>query len=134
MNLKDLIYNYRMDHNLSMEEFARQCGVTKGYVSMIESGKNARTGMPIKPTLPTLKKLASGMQMQLDDLLMETEAIRVSLSVRENYDPVSDPAELQLLSLYRQLNDKGRTKMLEFAEDMIASGRYIYQASGTKNN
>lgn len=33
--------------------------------------------------------------------------------------------EQQLLSLYRELNDEGREKLIDYADDLVTSGKYI---------
>lgn len=36
----------------------------------------------------------------------------------------ADPAEEHLLSTFRQLNDEGQEKLVDYADDLAASGRY----------
>lgn len=40
MTLRDLISAYRKDHGLSQRQFANQCGLSNGYISMLEKGIN----------------------------------------------------------------------------------------------
>lgn len=35
------------------------------------------------------------------------------------------PAEAKLLALHRQLNDEGQGRLLEYADDLVSSGKYI---------
>lgn len=35
------------------------------------------------------------------------------------------PGEEQLISLYRDLNDEGREKLVDYADDLVSSGKYI---------
>lgn len=35
------------------------------------------------------------------------------------------PGEEQLISLYRELNDEGREKLVDYADDLVSSGKYI---------
>lgn len=35
------------------------------------------------------------------------------------------PGEEQLISLYRDLNDEGRGKLVDYADDLVSSGKYI---------
>lgn len=69
MVLGDIVKNYRSENNLSMDEMAKRCSLSKGYISMIENNINPRNNKPIAPTLPSLKKIANGMDIELDDLL-----------------------------------------------------------------
>lgn len=43
--------------------------------------------------------------------------------VKEEEDRLSE-SEVYLLSLYRQLNDEGREKLLSYADDLVESGKY----------
>ena len=36
MTLKDLVIKYRADNGLSQRQFALQCGLSNGYISMLE--------------------------------------------------------------------------------------------------
>ena len=109
MDLKDIVYNYRMSHDLTMDEFAKRCGLSKGYISMLEAGRNAKTGRPIEQTFPTLKKLATGMGITLDELMSAMEAISVSLkpspSPIDSYDP-------EILEELQKLHDNPQLRML----------------------
>ncbi len=69
MDLGKIVKQFREEHSLSMDEFAKRCSLSKGYISMIENNVNPRNNKPISPTLPSLNKLAFGMGIELDDLL-----------------------------------------------------------------
>lgn len=109
MDLKDIIYKYRMEHDLTMDEFSKRCGVSKGYISMIEAGRNAQTGKPIKPTLATLTKIAKGMGVTLDALLEAMETINVSLEPSPS--PI-DTYDEELLAELQRLHDDKDLRML----------------------
>lgn len=70
MKLKDIIIEYRTEHNLSQREFAAKCkNITNGYISMIEADMNNHTGKPPNPSMKKLESIAHGMGMELDELL-----------------------------------------------------------------
>lgn len=52
-----------------MDEFAKLAGVSKAYISMLEKNKNSTSGRPIKPSLDTLKNIATAMSLSLDNFL-----------------------------------------------------------------
>lgn len=80
MTLDELIVQYRAEHGLSQRQFAVECGLSNGYISMLERGKNPKTRLPITPTLPALQKLASGMHMSLTELFSMIEDMPIDLS------------------------------------------------------
>ena len=73
MKLKEKLKRYREEKNLSQRQFAIKSGLSNGYISMIEEGKNPKTNEPIIPTLATLKKIASAMEISVSELINETE-------------------------------------------------------------
>lgn len=81
MRLRDLIKNYRDTHDLSQRQFANQCNLSNGYISILEKGVNPRTGKPVTPTIPQLKKLADGMAMTLNELFDQVDDMPVSLDL-----------------------------------------------------
>lgn len=81
MKLRDLIKNYRDAHDLSQRQFANQCNLSNGYISILEKGVNPKTGKPVTPTIPQLKKLADGMAMTLNELFEKVDDMPVSLDL-----------------------------------------------------
>lgn len=81
MKLRDLIKNYRDAHDLSQRQFANQCNLSNGYISILEKGVNPKTGKPVTPTIPQLKKLADGMAMTLNELFEKVDDMPVSLEL-----------------------------------------------------
>ena len=79
MLLGDLIRDYRDSHGLSQRQFASQCNLSNGYISILEKGLNPSTGKPVTPTLPQLKKLADGMGMTLTELFEKADDMPVDL-------------------------------------------------------
>lgn len=73
MELGRIVKEYRKEEGLSQRQFADLCGVSNGYISMIEEGKNPKTNEPIQPSLPMLKKLACAMDISLDILIASCE-------------------------------------------------------------
>lgn len=69
MKLGEIIFNYRTEHSMSMDEFAKKANVSKPYISMLEKGVNPKTGKPFIPTVPTLKSLAAALHISFSDLL-----------------------------------------------------------------
>lgn len=69
MTLGDIVKQYRIENDISMEEFAKRCSLSKGYISMLENNINPRNNKPIAPTLPSVHKIAFGMRVDTDALL-----------------------------------------------------------------
>lgn len=79
MKLGDLIRSYRDTHGLSQRQFANQCDLSNGYISILEKGLNPSTGKPVTPTLPQMKKLADGMAITLSELFEKVDDMPIDI-------------------------------------------------------
>ena len=128
MEIGKIIKKYRDEHQLTMQQLADRAALSKGYISMLEKGKHPQNGRPIIPSIETVQKLAAAMNVSVDCLLEQCgsdQLIEVpASSSAPDQAAVLDPAEEHLLSVYRDLNNDGRNKLLGYADDLQASGRY----------
>lgn len=69
MKLGEIIQQYRARNNLSMGDFAKKADLSRPYISMLEANKNSNGGKPIAPSVETLQKVSSAIEISLDDLL-----------------------------------------------------------------
>ena len=58
MKLGDLIRKYREQHDLSQRQFAISCGLSNGYISMLEKGRNPKNRAARDPYLVTTEKVS----------------------------------------------------------------------------
>ena len=107
MTLGDFICKYRSDHGLSQRKFAEICGLSNGYISMLEKGYNPNTNKPLVPSLTQLKKLADAMGMTVmqlfetvDDMPVDIAQIAVSDDVNllpKNIIPLPEMRRIPML-------------------------------------
>ena len=95
MKLGDLIKEYRDSHGLSQRQFANQCDLSNGYISILEKGINPSTGKPVTPTLPQMKKLADGMAITLSELFDKIDDMPIDIG--SNIIPMPPMRKLPLL-------------------------------------
>ena len=122
MELKDFIRNYRIEHGLSMEQFAKLSSLSKGYISMLEKGQNPQTKKKIVPSLTALNNIAQAMNMDLNYLLDTMDDLEVSLIPEQ---PTATTAkaidfserEMLLIKKYRQLDADGKERV-DYVLDM----------------
>lgn len=106
--------------NLTTREIALQSGVPEPTLEKLFAGVTR------DPKLETMRQLVHFFGYTLDDL--EDRPIKKSPSAAE-----ATPRDLyelspQMTALYaamNQLNDQGQEKVLEYADDLVSSGKYI---------
>ena len=111
MTLGELIENFRKKHDLSQRQFASMCGLSNGYISMLERGFNPKTKLPIVPTLPKILQLAQGLGITVSEMFTLVDDIQIDLSSAdsENLDEfILLLDEVSLLKKYRRLDDYGK--------------------------
>ena len=122
MTLSELIKEYRKDHQLSQRQFAIKCNVSNVHISMLENNMNPRTGKPLTPTLPMLKKIADGMNITLDELLSKTEDFLVDLSPALQSDLTPD--EIIVIELFRKLDAGDQGEIRGTMKQMLKADKY----------
>lgn len=83
MTLSEMLKEYRANHGMSQRQLAIACGLSNGYISMLEKGMNPNTKQPVTPTIPVLKKLATGMGLSMADLFSMADDMPVDLELEE---------------------------------------------------
>lgn len=121
MKLEELLRAFREENNLTMQEFADRCGLSKGYVSMLEKGKHPQSQRRLVPSLETLKKISVGMNLTMDELLPMLDGNTVVSLVKESPDTLS-PDERQLIEDYRGLTPPGQ----EYIRQTMAMAKMSY--------
>lgn len=114
MTLGDVIKTYRMEHSLSMDEFAKRSGLSKGYISMLEKNRNPKTGKPIIPSILTYQSVAKAMSTSVD-ILMKTVGKEQLVSLEQSPAPASD--DLPTVSPTGQKIDARTRRQLEAVLD-----------------
>jgi len=105
MTLRELIIDYRTKHNLSQRQFANLCGLSNGYISMIEADENPHSGKPIVPSLDSFVKLAKGLGVPAIELFN-------MLSQSSNTKNALSPDEQKFLTMYRKLNEEQKNLIM----------------------
>ncbi len=117
MTLSELLIEYRTEHNLSQRQFAIQCGVSNGYIAMLEKNLNPKTGQPMVPTIPSLMKIASGMGMTLSELFAAVEDMPVALSYEDEKKPATDDddgLDLEIAKIILSLSEGRKREALRY--------------------
>lgn len=128
MNLADLIIEYRKSHALSQRQMGAQCGLSTGYISLIEKEINPQTGKQMVPTLNVLNKLASGMNMSIDELFSACDDMPVNIS--ESKAKMPETTSIRLMTIGERI--KQRREQLQMTQDELAK-RLGYKSRSSIN-
>ena len=93
MELGEAVYNFRGEHNYSLREFAKKCGLSHVQIMRMEKGVG-QDGKPFEPSIKTLRKLAAGMGLTLGEVLQFCENVTVRW---DNDDMAIDPEKQALI-------------------------------------
>lgn len=94
----NFIKNYR--GVMSLREFADKCGISHTHLDSIEKGFDPRTGKPVRVTVDTLKKIASAMNMSVNDLLIQSGDVKLeelNFDNAEYVNPTTDSVKIPIL-------------------------------------
>lgn len=122
MTLGEIILNYRAEHGLSQRQFAMRCGLSNGYIAMIEKNKNPATGKPIAIGLPQLMSIAKVMGMTTDELMRLAEGnTPVSLNdVPNSLTDVMDEDTRTLATGWEKMPQDKKQKLKDFLGEFFS--------------
>lgn len=101
--LGDWVRATRTAQGLSQRALASNSGLSRSYVCDIERGRG------LHPSVETLDKLAAALGFSRVDLLKASGVIEPVNDRRENTE------ERRMLSVFRDLSDKGRISVMQYA-------------------
>ena len=95
MTLGEIIRQYRKEHQINMDDFAKMCSLSKAYISILERNYNPSTKKPAAPSLATIKSVATAMGVDFNDLLESLDPDQqVTLFLEEKRPTPKDGDEL----------------------------------------
>lgn len=121
MTIGDLLKKYREENKISMDEFSKKSSLSKGYISMLENNINPRNNKPIAPTLHTIKKIADGMDTDVDTLLKALDE-KQEIALNDGEDI---PMNMNTMDTFRK-------KMKERREKLNITLKEIAESIGVK--
>lgn len=68
MTLGNVIADYRKEHNMSMDQFAAQSGLSKSYISILERNRTPHGNEPV-PSIETYQAVAKAIGVDTDELV-----------------------------------------------------------------
>lgn len=86
MTIGQIICDYRREHGeMSQRQFAAVCGLSNGFISMMEANKNPKTGKPMVASIETYGKIAAAMNMSLHELFSLADDIEIDFEAEKEW-------------------------------------------------
>lgn len=121
MTLEEQLKHEILNRYKSIREFSAMTGIPYSTVdSVLKRGiKNSGVG--------TVIKIFSFLDIDVESIPSETlKHLNTPVETKNSPSTAETvPGEEQLISLYRELNDEGREKLVDYADDLVSSGKYI---------
>lgn len=112
--LKDQLRKARKDAGKTQKDVANHLKITESTYCGYETGKR-------QPDALKIAKIAAFLNVTGNYLLEIEEA--------DEKPPVDlvqvSPQQTRLVNLFLQLNEEGKEKLVEYADDLVSSGKYI---------
>lgn len=131
MKLGEIVKDYRATHKLSMEKFGELAGLSKGYISMLEKGKNPQTNKPISPSFDTIKNIATAMGKEFEELISlldDNQTISLSKHTPAPQSP-SDELTEAITGKVVQLTAPRKENVLSYATEQLEEQQAQEQAA-----
>ena len=108
MNFNEILKSILCEQNLRQSDLCRMTGIQSSLMSDYMKGKKS-------PTIGNAISIATALNVSLDTLVGKQ---RYQSNIKENN------SIHPLIEIYERLNDEGQHKLMEYAEDLDATGRY----------
>lgn len=135
MRLGLVIKEYRFKNKMSMRDFADKSGLSKAYISMLESNKNSRDGKPIAPSVKTLQKVSNALKISLSELLvlLGDEVIDISqdnlndeqAEVLAEYQKLPPDSQKLVMGIMKQINLQGKPRAKGVVQNINGYTNYV---------
>ena len=112
--LADKLKELRNKNNLTQIQFSKAFGISSGTIAMWETGKRS-------PDIDTICSLATFFNVSVDYLLDRTpEHENMLTRVPEDIKKYLE----KLIFALNDLNEEGREKLVDLADDLVKTGKY----------
>lgn len=106
MTIGALIKQYLDENDMSQRQFAKKCGMSNGYISMLINNVNPKTERPVIPSLSALLAISNGLGITLDVLFETVDDMQVDISAAKNLSTIASNKKVgEFVDLFVQLTD-----------------------------
>lgn len=129
MNVGEKIKSARLNKKLTQKQLGELCGMADSAIRRYELGG-------ANPKIETLRRIASALDIGLEEFMTDSELSlfesMASLYLKSDSEMQElesldehTPQENYLIVKFRELNEKGRNKVVDYADDLSKVKEYI---------
>ncbi|MBS4769636.1 helix-turn-helix transcriptional regulator [Carnobacteriaceae bacterium zg-ZUI240] len=117
MKLGEKIRLLRKENKYTMQDLADKANLTKGYISMLENGKNPGTNKEIIPSLETVQNIALAFNIDLEELL--TDVYSTVELPKKKLSPTLSSTVQSIVDTSVQLESQRQHNVLNYANTQL---------------
>ena len=117
MKLHEILSEQRKRRGMSIDALVKASGMPRGTVTKILGGFTENPG------IETLKAITYALGLTLEDLDENKQPV-VPAHQDSLHNEGRSNLERQLLMLFNEVNDEGQEKIIDYADDLVRSGKY----------
>lgn len=122
MHIGEYINNYLLENKISQRQFAKRCGLSNGYISMLINNTNPKTGRPIIPSLTAMLAISRAMGITIDDLFERVDDMLVDISVAKNLPTAKRSEHLdEYIELFQQLPPQQQALVISMIKGILSN-------------
>ncbi len=122
MRIGEIIREYLLEKGISQRQFAKDCGMSNGYISMLIKNTNTHSDKPITPSLTALLSISKAMGMTLDQLFDMADDIQIDISAAKNLKSLSNNNRVnEFVELFAQLTDEQQNLIISQIKGIISN-------------
>ena len=128
MTLGQIVKRFRETNKITMEEFSQKSGLSRGYISMLEKNENPLSKKPIVPSLTTIQAVSKVIGIDVNEIIEKLDPDQSTRLSEARDDTIETKAlDSRLRSIetaYASLNDEGRQRLVQYADDLAGMEKY----------
>ncbi len=123
MKLGKFVDTYLAKNKMSQRQFAKKCGLSSGYISMIVNGVNPRSNTPIVPSLKSLSLIAHGMNMTIDELFLAVDdmLVEINMDMKKGNNIEKKVLQEEYFELFTSLSVEKQKQVLDYIRYLATS-------------
>lgn len=109
MTIGEIIKDYRDANGISLDEFAKQAGMSKSYVFALEKNEHPKTKEPINPSLGIISRVSIATGLSVDEIYARL-GIKELFGQKTTFD-LSD-LEIRIIDRFRSADELEKQMVL----------------------